>query len=286
MTTATRSTEEKLKILMEWKKLYVEALTNALKPTGDVLQIGFGTDFTAEQFQKQHPKTHTIIEANPEMAEAAKKWANKKENINIIKGQWRTVLPKLGTFDAIFFNEYPLEHEIAIMNFLFPEDAHKTSKEVKKLINSVEEQLSQLSLQFTDKDIEDFYQNIGQHYPNKMPAFFQKLKDNGNISKAQYDHAFKKYHFSDLHKANKNKETAEEKATDNMLMCLEECLKRHMNKNGCFSSFLNSQTSKNDESQYSDDVISNPHIDYKESTVHIKTSDHPREGVIVLIKKK
>jgi hypothetical protein len=275
-----------MKILVEWKKLYTEALIHALNPSGDVLQVGFGSDFVADQIQKNHPKTHTIIESNTELAEAAKKWASKKQNITIVKGQWNAVLPRLATFDSIFFNEYPLDHEIAIMNFLFPEDTHKASKEVKKLIHSLEELLSQLTMHFTDKDIEDFYHNIGHLHTSEMPDFFHKLKDNGNITKAQYDHASKKYHFAELQKANKNQEAAENETTSNMLMFLGECLKRHMNKNGSFSSFLNGQTTRYEDSQFSDNVINNPHIDYKESSVKIKTSDHPREGVIMLIKKR
>lgn len=289
MTTAVKSIEDKLKILTEWKKLYTEAMINALHPSGDVLQIGFGTDFVADQIQKSHPKTHTIIESNPEAAEAAKKWAAKKQNVNVIKDQWSHALSKLKTFDAIFFNEYPLEYEIAIMNFLFPEDTFKTSKEVKKLINSVEEQLSRVNSQFTDRDIEEFYQDIGQYHLNEMPAFFEKLKEHGNITKAQYDHAAKKHHFADLQKQTKEKSsqaTPEEQAASNMLAFLGECLKRHMNNDATFLSFLDSQTSKYDNSQYYDNIISNPHIDYKETKVQIKTSDHPREGLIALIKKK
>jgi hypothetical protein len=287
MSTAIKSVEDKLKILTEWKKLYTEAMINALHPSGDVLQIGFGTDFNADQIQKHHPKSHTIIEANPQVYEAAQKWASKHQKINLIKGNWNQALPKLKTFDAIFFNEYPLEYEIAIMNFLFPEDTFRTSKEVRKLIHSVEEQLSQMSLQFTDRDIEEFYQEIGQYHLNEMPEFFQKLKENGNITKAQYDHAAKKHHFSQLQKQKSQEPgTPEEQAASNMLSCLGECLKRHMNNNATFLSFLDSQTSKYDNSQYYDNIISNPHIDYKESKVQIKTSDHPREGLIALIRKK
>lgn len=288
MSTAIKSVEDKLKILAEWKKLYSEALINALHPTGDVLQIGFGTDFAAEQIQKHHPKTYTIIETNPEIAKMAKKWASQKQNVKIIEGNWNTALPKLGTFDAIFFNEYPIEYEIAIMNVLFPEDTFKTSKEVKKLINSVEEQLSGLSLQFTDKDIEKFYQDIGRYHMNEMPTFFQNLKENENITKEQYDHAVKKYHLSEQQGQNQNKDQGkpEEQAANNMLSFLSECLKRHMNNNAAFVSFLDSQTSKYENSQYYENIISNPHINYNESKIQIKTSDHPREGLIAIIKKK
>ena len=63
---------------------------------------------------------------------------------------------------SIFFNDYPLELDIAIMNFLFPEDTIQTSNQAKELLSILEEQMSQLTIQFSDQDIEDFYQKVGQ----------------------------------------------------------------------------------------------------------------------------
>lgn len=278
-----RSNEDSLKILLEWKKLYTESLVDALYPKGDVLEIGFGAGIAAKRIQYHRPKMHTILESNPQIIEEAKKWAAQKENIRIIEGKWETILPTQGTFDAIFFNDYPSEDDIAIMNFLFPEDTLKTSTEAKKLLSLLEEQMSHLTMKFSDQDIEDFYQNMGQFNSKEMPKFFQKLRDNGNISEMQYNDSIKKYNRHQ--ETSKNSQPDLPKQTDSLLVCLEECLKNHMNKNGRFSSFLNNQISKYEDSKFFDNIITNPEIDYKESSVQINTSDKARDGIIMLVEK-
>ncbi len=67
VTTAVKSNDEKLKVLLEWKNAYTEALINALKPTGSVLEVGFGSGAAATAIQKHQPKSHTIIVSDPEM---------------------------------------------------------------------------------------------------------------------------------------------------------------------------------------------------------------------------
>ena len=216
-------------------------------------------------YRQHHPKTHTIIESNPQIIDEAKKWADQKQNISILEGRWETILSNLGTFDAIYFNDYPPEQDIAIMNFLFPEDTLNTSTEAKKLLGFLEEQMSQLTMKFSDQDIEDFYEKVGKCNLKEMPNFFQKLRDNGNISDTQYEDSVKKYRLSELQETCKDNPPDLPKKTDNLLLlCLEECLKKHMNKMGRFSTFLESQISKYEDSQFFDNIITNPDIDYKE----------------------
>lgn len=283
----SNSNEDKLRILFEWRQLYAETLIDALKPTGNVLQIGFSHGFAAEHIQKHHhPKTHIIIEANPEVFAKATIWANGRKNINVIQGKWEDILATLGTFETIFFHDYPSpDHDIAIMNFLFPEYTLKASNEAKKLLSSLEEQMSKLTVKFTDQDIEDFYQKIGKSNPNEMPAFFNKLKDNKNISDIQYE-KYKKYFDIEQHKqlVKPNPKEIINKA-DNMLEFLEECLKNHMMKGSRFSAFLNSQKSKYEDSQFFDNIITNTDIDFQENYVPIKMSDKTREALIILVEK-
>ena len=52
----------KFQVMMEWEKPYMHACIDALKPFGDVLEIGFGLGYSAERIQTYHPKSHTIIE--------------------------------------------------------------------------------------------------------------------------------------------------------------------------------------------------------------------------------
>lgn len=280
----TKSSADKLKILLEWKKSYIEVLIDSLDPLGNVLEIGFGIGLAAERIQKHHPKTHIIIESNPQVLDEAIKWADKNPNTTVIQGGWETVLPTLGKFDSIFFNDYPLELDIAIMNFLFPEDALQTSNQAKELLSILEEKMSQLTVQFSDQDIEDFYQKVGQFNLKEMPKFFIKLKDNGNISQAQYENSVKKYRINEI-VAQKNNTPDAIKKPDTMLLFLEECLKNHMNKGSRFSSFLNSQISKYEDSQFFDNIITNTDVEYKETSVQIKMSDKTREALIILVEK-
>ena len=51
-------------IMMEWEKPYMEASIDILKPTGDVLEIGFGLGYSANAIQKYDINMHTIIETD------------------------------------------------------------------------------------------------------------------------------------------------------------------------------------------------------------------------------
>ena len=93
-------------VMMKWEKPYMKKLINNLKPKGDVLEIGFGFGYSADEIQKYNIKSHTIIE--PFLFKEAKKWAKKqKHKVIIIKGYWQEVLNRLGTFDTIFFDDAP-----------------------------------------------------------------------------------------------------------------------------------------------------------------------------------
>ena len=97
-------------VMMEWEKPYMKALVNKLKPTGDVLEIGFGLGYSADQIQQHKIKSHTIIEANPYVLKKLKTWAKKqKHKVNVIEGTWQNKLKTLGTFDIIFFDDSPHE---------------------------------------------------------------------------------------------------------------------------------------------------------------------------------
>lgn len=278
----TKSNEDKIKLLLEWMKLYVEAIIVSLNPSGDVLEIGFGMGFAAEGIQNHHPKSHTIVEANPELFDVAVKWADKNPNIRVLQGEWQNILPTLGSFDSIFFNGYPLEAAITFMNFLFSEEMQQSSNQSKELLQALEEKMSQSTVKFSDQDIEDFYQKNGQFHLKEMPKFFLKLKDNGNISETQYENAAKKYQFNEI----ETEKTSTSDETDNtMYLFLEECLKNHMHKGSRFSSFLYNQSSKYEDSQIFENVITNPDLDYKETSVPIKMSDKTREALVILVEK-
>ena len=49
---------------MRWEKSYIEAVLDALRPCGAVLQIGFGNGDPSSCIQKYHPQSVTLIEGD------------------------------------------------------------------------------------------------------------------------------------------------------------------------------------------------------------------------------
>jgi hypothetical protein len=101
--------DDEHQVMMEWEKPYMEACIDKLQPKGDVLEIGFGMGYSATQIQKYKPKSHTIIEMDPMVIKRAKIWAHDYDNITIVQGTWQEKIHNLGTFDEIFFDDFPLK---------------------------------------------------------------------------------------------------------------------------------------------------------------------------------
>ena len=104
-------------VMMEWEKSYMENLVDQLNPVGDVLEIGFGLGYSANQIQKYNINTHTIIESDPKVIEKAKKWAlNQNKPVFIIEGLWQDCLSDLDTFDSFFLDDSPQEKYLDYSN--------------------------------------------------------------------------------------------------------------------------------------------------------------------------
>ena len=101
--------DNKHQVMMEWEKPYMEACIDKLQPKGDVLEIGFGMGYSATQIQKYKPKSHTIIEMDPIVIKRLKEWSKDYDNIVIVEGTWQEKVQGLGTFDEIFFDDFPLK---------------------------------------------------------------------------------------------------------------------------------------------------------------------------------
>jgi len=98
-------------VMMEWEKPYMVSSIDALHPTGDVLEIGFGLGYSATQIMTYNPKSYTIIECNSIVINKAKEWAKNYPSISItiVEGKWQDCLAHLGIFDQIYFDDYPLD---------------------------------------------------------------------------------------------------------------------------------------------------------------------------------
>lgn len=132
--------DDSLQVMMEWEKPYMEACIDALQPSGDVLEIGFGLGYSSTHIQKYSPKSHTIIECDPTVIQKAEDWSKSYSHIKIIQGTWQDCLKDLGQYDAIFFDDYApfsAEEEEKIENEI------KKLQTVKNKIKNLYEQLKQ-----------------------------------------------------------------------------------------------------------------------------------------------
>ncbi|GLD94568.1 hypothetical protein PINS_up003179 [Pythium insidiosum] len=101
--------------MMEWEREYMHACVDALdiRPGDSVLEIGFGLAYSAARIQSYRPTSHTIIECDSAVLLQARAFADAQEgDVRIVEGTWQRMLPVLGHFDCVFFDDYPLpEHE-------------------------------------------------------------------------------------------------------------------------------------------------------------------------------
>ena len=101
-------------VMMEWEKQYMEACIDTLEPQGNVLEIGFGMGYSASRILSHEPNSYTIVECDDNVIERIKVWKKDYPNqkVIIVKGQWQDLLPTIGKFDAIFFDDFPNDREL------------------------------------------------------------------------------------------------------------------------------------------------------------------------------
>lgn len=272
--------------LREWERPYREALVGQLRPSGDVLQIGFGEGHSATFIQTYKPKSHTIIENDPLLAAKAKRWASQYEHILIIEETWQKALPGLGIFAAILFGEFPLDSMTEINQF------DKESLYVKALLKEGKELLSALEKQhptllntaYSDQDLEEFCQAIAPSQLNHLSRFLSELKSRGQISERQYERTLQKYH---LEKEEPGKDLfALSQQQDPLFDLLMECLTNHMQKGSRFACFLRNATSKYENPSFFEHIITNPHVDYQEKSLSLKIPpETPATALLMLVEK-
>merc|ERR1711939_168663 len=93
--------------MMAWERPYMERLVEELDvdENSTVLEIGFGFGYAAEHIQRCCPRTHTIIECSEVVLRRLRPWAAARPNVRVIEGTWQALLPSLGIFDCIFFDD-------------------------------------------------------------------------------------------------------------------------------------------------------------------------------------
>lgn len=77
-----------------------------------MLEIGFGCGYSADRIQELSPRSHTVIEPDPVVLARLKGWAHGRPGVVVVEGFWQTALAKLGQFDAVFFDDFPVSFAI------------------------------------------------------------------------------------------------------------------------------------------------------------------------------
>lgn len=271
----------KFQVMMEWEKPYMEACIDALQPFGDVLEVGFGCGYSATQIQKYAPKSHTIIEYHPAVAQKACEWAKQFPNVRIVEDAWQNALEKLGVFDTIFFDDYPLESEKQMQDlqkgqqesFTLLEKGKQTLEDVNKILPFLKD------LVYTNSDLDELIASFRETGAKTeyLSRFLNELRSRDQITAAQEDYVVKRLAEMGIElKASNLKPGAEPKRfqfrgpTERLLTFLQIVLNQHMRKGSRFSCFLSSPVSKYEDPQFVDAIICNPFLDYREHWIDIE----------------
>ena len=93
-------------VMMSWEAPIMEKSAEYIcESKGDILEIGFGMGICSDYIQAQGVNSHTIVEIHPQIIEKLKIWAEDKDNVIIVEGDWSSV-SGLGTYDGIFIDTY------------------------------------------------------------------------------------------------------------------------------------------------------------------------------------
>lgn len=275
----------KFQVMMQWEKPYMEACIDALSPFGDVLEIGFGLGYSAERIQSYLPKSHTIIEFHPQVAERARQWAKKHPHVTIIEDTWQNALSTLGVFDCIFFDDYPLESEQQ-MQKMQEESAqsHLLVQKGQSVIQSVYEAIPFLTeIKYSDEDLASLQAQIPLDQKDEalqFLRFMKELRDRSQITEGQFQNMLgcliteKKLSIEEsdfeLKKTEKKDPFAFTDTRDRLFRFLSLCLKSHMREGSRFSCFLSSPVSKYQDDRFVSEIITNPALDFHEEEITLE----------------
>ena len=249
--------EGKYQVMMEWEKPYMQACIDALKPSGDVLEIGFGLGYSADYIQTYPIKSHTIIECDETVLARAHAWAKDKPNVTILAGTWQDLLPTLPIYDTIFFDDYPLTLSAP----------------------SYEQELSQIASEtaqyqpssYTDQDLQYLLDNMrgGDKLPQSFyETFFNKLLKDAHITQKQYDWVFSQLQFTP------EPPLQDRGPGDRLFEFLRPAIANHLRIDGRISCYIERTESLYQYTEFRNLIINDPFLDFTEHTIPISPSPH------------
>ena len=109
--------------------LYSESAADIVSENGgNILEVGFGLGISANKVQSNNPTKHVIIEIEEEIYNKALEWAEGKENVEVILGDWKNVIENItDKFDGIYMDADQDE----------PSDLESFAEKVKNICNIV-----------------------------------------------------------------------------------------------------------------------------------------------------
>ncbi len=97
-------------VMMAWERPLMTKMAQIVAARrGHVLEVGFGMGLSADAVDRLRPKSHTIVEAHPQIIERAQAWAQTKQDTRIVEGRWQDRLEALrieGGYDGILFDVF------------------------------------------------------------------------------------------------------------------------------------------------------------------------------------
>lgn len=115
--------------MMDWEAPLMKRHAEIIAGTkGDVMNVGFGMGIIDGYLQTHNPRSHTIIEAHPDVhAHMIRQGWPKKKGVRVEFGRWQTVLegiiksnealeggnanPDARLFDGVFFDTYGEDYD-------------------------------------------------------------------------------------------------------------------------------------------------------------------------------
>lgn len=271
----------KFQVMMEWEKPYMKACIDALKPFGDVLEVGFGCGYSATHIQSFSPKSHTIIEFHPTVAQKAREWAAQYPHVTIVEDTWQSALSSLGTFDAIFFDDYPLESEEQMDSLeKQKEQSHVLLQKGNQLVQEVGKMIPFLDkMVYADADLDeliDYFLKDRSLPVEHLCRFLEELHARKQITAAQQSWVINRLREAGIAVGEVLIDSGKARQkfhfqgpNERLLTFLQKVLNGHMRKGSRFSCFLSSAVSKYEDPKFVDAIICNPYLNYTEHHIEI-----------------
>ena len=238
---ANSTKQEKLQLLQTWKRKAQQALVKELSPSGKVLQIGSGHADLGELVKSYQPTSHTVLE-----------------------GEWLGELKDLGAFDTILLLESSIEDDLSLLQRLFPDDLKAVSTVAEAQLQSLEKKYSANRRQFSDAELDAFCEKAEGEQSKQLPAFFDSLYQNGNITREQLDRVQ-----LDL---SLESDITYEARPDDLVQAAAACVE-HLNAGGKIGSLLVQAGSLYEDPDFFEKIITNLDLEYDERQIKVEAPE-------------